>query len=235
MTLLKQAVSFLSSPTQYHSYSLWHLSAILCAVFLGISIFILARNIGYDRMIRLTLCLVTVACLIGSCFSYHFIPLHVCHISAWLVLPMALLFRVKVFQYFLMYISGWGALIALIIPDLQAHTTWLRFIIFYTMHACLVISALYCFFKDRPEPKWISVLYAFLIYNLYIMFVGIVDYMLDANYVFLSHPPESLQAYFTWPWYIFEFQLFFMALSFMTCALSRYYQFRMNRYSSLPH
>ncbi|HAG61455.1 MAG TPA: TIGR02206 family membrane protein [Coxiellaceae bacterium] len=235
MNALNQVVFFLDSPTQYQTYSLWHLAALLCAVLLGIGIFFLARTTAYDRMIRLTLCLVTVTCLIGSCFSYHFIPLHVCHVSAWFVLPMALLFRVKVFQYFLLYISGWGALIALIIPDLQSHTTWYRFIIFFTMHACLVIGALYCFFKDRPESKWVSILYTFLVYNLYIIIVGIVDYIIDANYVFLSHPPESLQAYFTWPWYIFEFQLFFIALSFMTCALSRYYQYRMNRYNSLPH
>ncbi len=227
--LMSYLITFFQSQTQYMPYSLWHFYAILSALILLTGLLSLPRTKVIDKVIRISLCLVTCLCLTISCISYHFIPLHVCHVSAWLILPLALLLRVRVFQYLLIYISGWGALIALIIPDLQAHTTWLRFIVFYTMHSCLVISALYCFIVDRPKPEWISVLYVIIAYNVYIFFVGIVDYFLDANYVFLSHPPQSLQNLFTWPWYIFEFQLFFIALSFMTCALGRLYQSRDHR------
>ena len=116
------------------------------------------------------------------------LPFHLCGISG--ALAILLMLRPRQWTYELTYYWGIpGAANALITPELNwGDTSYLRFD-FYLGHGIIVLIALWATlvlgFRPRPASWW----KAFLAAQLLLPVVGAINWLLDANYMFLWRPP----------------------------------------------
>lgn len=98
-----------------------------------------------------------------------------------------------------------GTLQAVITPDLNAGFPRLVFFQYLGGHLGIVLAALYLVIGLRIAPRPGSVVTTFAITLAYTAFVGLVDALSGANYMFLRRPPGNwtlLKLLGPWPWYI---------------------------------
>lgn len=98
-----------------------------------------------------------------------------------------------------------GTLQALITPDLTSGFPHLTFVEFVVGHVGVVTAALLLVVGMRLAPRPGAVGRVFAITVGYTAVVGVVDWMLDVNYMFLRAPPEQwslLSVLGPWPWYL---------------------------------
>ena len=98
-----------------------------------------------------------------------------------------------------------GTLQAVITPDLNAGFPHLVFFQYLGGHLGIVLASLYLVIGLRIAPRPGSVVTTFAITLAYTAFVGLVDALSGANYMFLRRPPGNwtlLKLLGPWPWYI---------------------------------
>jgi hypothetical integral membrane protein (TIGR02206 family) len=98
-----------------------------------------------------------------------------------------------------------GTLQAVITPDLNAGFPHLVFFQYLAGHLGIVLAALYLVVGLQIAPRPGAVVTTFAVTVAYKAFVGAVDALSGANYMFLRHPPGNwtlLKVLGPWPWYI---------------------------------
>jgi hypothetical integral membrane protein (TIGR02206 family) len=98
-----------------------------------------------------------------------------------------------------------GTLQAVITPDLNAGFPHLVFFQYLAGHLGIVLAALYLVVGLQIAPRPGAVVTTFAVTVAYTAFVGAVDALSGANYMFLRHPPGNwtlLKVLGPWPWYI---------------------------------
>jgi hypothetical integral membrane protein (TIGR02206 family) len=98
-----------------------------------------------------------------------------------------------------------GTLQAVAFPDLSSsfpHLVWFQ----YTGgHLGIVFAALFLVIGMQLKPRKYAVVRVFAITAAYTAFVGVVDWLSGANYMFLRQPPSEwtlLKVLGPWPWYV---------------------------------
>ena len=133
------------------------------------------------------------------------IPLHLCHVSA-LLIPILMIHRKQWLFNILYFWVFAGTLPAILTPDLKdfGFPHWLFFRYWY-LHVGLVWCILYAMFIYKLRPSWKALLQSFIALQIYAMFVGFVNWLINTNYVYLCRKPASatpLDALGDHPWYI---------------------------------
>jgi len=98
-----------------------------------------------------------------------------------------------------------GTLQAVITPDLSAGFPHLVFFQYLAGHLGIVLAAFYLVVGLGIVPRPGSVMTTFAVTLAYTAFVGLVDALSGANYMFLRRPPGNwtlLRLLGPWPWYI---------------------------------
>lgn len=98
-----------------------------------------------------------------------------------------------------------GTAQAVATPDLDVGFPHLVFFQYVVGHIGIVVAALYLVVGLRIAPRRGAVLRTFAITAAYTAFVGLVDWLSGANYMFLREPPANwtlLRLLGPWPWYI---------------------------------
>jgi hypothetical integral membrane protein (TIGR02206 family) len=98
-----------------------------------------------------------------------------------------------------------GTLQAVVTPDLDVGFPHLVFFEYLVGHLGIVLAALFLVVGMDLRPRAGSVGRVFAITALYTAFVGLVDGMTGANYMFLRRPPKEwtlLRLLGPWPWYV---------------------------------
>jgi len=98
-----------------------------------------------------------------------------------------------------------GALQAIITPDLSVGFPHLVFFQYVAGHLGIVVAALDLVLGLRVVPRRAAVVRVTAISAGYTAFVGLMDFLLGANYMFLRRPPSNwtlLRVLGPWPWYI---------------------------------
>jgi len=100
-----------------------------------------------------------------------------------------------------------GAFIAIITPSLDVNYTHYRFWQFLIAHASVVFAVVYMLFVENYRVNYKSVWKTFGITNLIVLIVGVINIILDSNYLFLCGKPmgtsKTLFDFFgPWPWYL---------------------------------
>jgi len=133
------------------------------------------------------------------------LPLHLCSIMVWLSIYMLLTKNYSIFEFaYLLGIAG--ALQALLTPDAGRYGfPHFRFFQVMMSHGALVTAAVYMAVVEgyRPYPK--SLVRVLVGANIYMAFVGLVNWLVGGNYMFIAHKPETaslLDVLPPWPWYI---------------------------------
>ncbi|MBN1640097.1 MAG: TIGR02206 family membrane protein [Anaerolineae bacterium] len=155
---------------------------------------------------------------IGEWFIGESLPLHLC--GAAIVLSAIMLVNDSYAIYELTYFWGFGGAIqALLTPDSTYGFPHYRFFQVFVSHGAIVTASVYMTFVVGYRPKFRSIWKTFLITNAYAVAIGLFNWAVDGNYLFLCHKPETpslLDVLGPWPWYILSLQgvglIFFFVL-----------------------
>jgi hypothetical integral membrane protein (TIGR02206 family) len=117
-----------------------------------------------------------------------------------------------------------GTLQALLTPDLPQHFPTYPYFQYYVAHGGVVAAALLMVFGLGLYPPRSAVARVAAITVAYATFVGIVDALAGANYMYLRSKPATptlLDVMGPWPWYILAAGLIALVLFFALDVLAR--------------
>ncbi len=142
---------------------------------------------------------------IGQWTVQTMLPLHICSVFVFLCAFMLVTKNRPVYEF--AYFLGIGAATqALLTPDAgQYGFPHFRFFQVIVSHGAIVTAAVYMTLVEGYRPTWKSLLRVIIGTNIYMVFVGVVNYLLGSNYMFIAHKPETpslIDMLGPWPWYI---------------------------------
>ncbi len=133
------------------------------------------------------------------------LPLHLCSAMVY-VGSAALVTRSQALYEPLYFLGIGGAAQALMTPNVGAHGfPHLHFISSFVSHGLILSAPVYLTMVEGMRPTRASIARVFVVGNVYLVFVGVVNWVVGGNYMYLARKPETptlLDVMGTWPWYI---------------------------------
>ena len=195
-----------------------HIVALSLTIVLPIALSVLVRKVD-SSVVANVVCYLLAATLIVneigiwiyraatvqsfSVFVQSYLPLHICGVALFVVV-LVLLCRNQIL-YEIGYFWGIvGTLNAVLTPQLGVGFPHYRFFQYFIVHGGIVVSVLFVTWGLRMRPTLKGLLRAFLLANLYMVFIAGVNLLLKSNYMFICEPPYTKSPFFfaPWPWYI---------------------------------
>jgi len=142
------------------------------------------------------------------------LPLYLCSLVG-LLMPVFTLTRKKLIYEILLFWTLAGTIQAVVTPDLKEGLPHYTFFRYFIVHAGIIVVMLYATFVYNMRPVFKSIFKSFLAFQLYLLFVILVNFVLDANYSYLNAKPPvpSILDYFgPWPVYILVGELVVLPL-----------------------
>jgi len=136
------------------------------------------------------------------------LPLHLCGLSA--ILSGVVIFWRKQLAYECLFFWGLsGAFHSLLTPEFTHGMGGFLFIEYYLSHGGIILSSLYltCLLGMRPRKgSWWKI---FLFSQLLLPIIGFINWILDANYMYLCIKPIAKNPFLIgeWPWYFLGIEL----------------------------
>ena len=159
----------------------------------------------------------------GSWNVSHAIPLELCSLS--LILTVILLLTQKKIIYeILLFTALLGATQALITPSLNYDFPHFRFFHFFYTHLMEIWVPLYFTWSKGYRPTIWSVLKLCIFLNVLMPIIMLINKLVDGNYMFLSHKPDSaslLDVLGPYPWYILSLEGLLIGLSLIVWLIFR--------------
>ncbi|ETI68852.1 YwaF family protein [Neobacillus vireti] len=159
----------------------------------------------------------------GSWHVSYAIPLELCSIS--LILTVFLLLtRKKIIYEILLFTALLGASQALITPLLNYDFPHFRFFHFFYTHLMIIWVPLYFTWAKGYRPTIWSVVKLFIFLNVLMPIIMVINKLVDGNYMFLSHKPDSaslLDVLGPYPWYILSMEGLLISLSLIVWIIFR--------------
>ena len=145
------------------------------------------------------------------------LPLYLCSLIA-LVIPVFSYYRKYwMFEILVFWIIA-GTLQGVITPDIAIGFPSFDYFRYWIVHLGLLTIIFYAIFVFKMRPKFKSVFVSFFALQCYVLFIIVINFLLDANYFYLNEKPKSasLLDYFgDWPYYIIIAQLLIIPLFLM--------------------
>jgi hypothetical integral membrane protein (TIGR02206 family) len=117
------------------------------------------------------------------------LPLALC--DATLALTILAALRLSAWAYDLAYYGAFGALLAVITPDLWAPFPSYPTIQFFISHCGIVVAVMFLAWSNLLKPRAGSAWKAFTTLNAFGLSAGIFNYCFGSNYLYLSAKPSS--------------------------------------------
>lgn len=138
------------------------------------------------------------------------LPFHLCSVLVWLCAFMLITKKYVIYE-FAYFLGIGGGLQALLTPDAGIYG-YPHFRFFQTLisHGCIVISAIFMTTIIGLRPTWKSVFRVIIGMNIYMLLVGLLNWVIGSNYLFIAHKPETpslIDMLGPWPWYILGLEL----------------------------
>lgn len=169
---------------------------------------------------------------VGGWTAQASLPLNLCDVAL-VIAAVACSWPQWQFGVELTYFWGLaGTLQGVVTPDLTASLRDLEFWEFVVGHLGIVIAALYLVVGLRLVPRTGAVYRVLLVTFGYTALVGLIDWLVDANYMYLARIPgrtSLLSVLGPWPWYIGSAAAVAVVLLLMLDA-----PFRLNRSRARP-
>ena len=147
------------------------------------------------------------------------LPLHFCHFGFYFSLIGIIIAmkekdnsKVEQFLFDCAYVFGFaGALQAMITVDLTGVYNRIGVYTLNWQHSLIILNVLWLIFAYKKKFTIKGICRAFLFMNLIILPVGLINYILDANYMFLCNPPKVNSSLLIgeWPTYILWLELIY--------------------------
>ena len=142
------------------------------------------------------------------------LPLHLCSIM-WFLCIYLLITKKKWAFEMILFIGMPGGMHSLLTPELTHGDSLLHKIDFFIGHGGLILVPFYAIFVMKMWPRKHAWWKSFLKLQFLVLIVGLFNYMLGSNYMYLTHTPiadnpliPSNESFFgQWPYYILIFEL----------------------------
>ena len=145
---------------------------------------------------------------LGVWHSSSSLPLHLCGITGLLSAMMMIKNKQMGFEFILM--PGFaGALHALLTPQLNHGGDAIQVINYYIGHSGILIVAFYLAIVEGYRLRKSSWIKSFLLIQVLLIFLGFMNWVLDANYMYLCSPPivNNPLIIGSWPYYLAFFEV----------------------------
>lgn len=132
------------------------------------------------------------------------LPLALCNFAL-LVAAAACWWRIRLLVELTYFWALAGTLQGLLTPDLNVPFPRVEFFEYVVGHTMIIVAALFLVVGLRLQPRRGSVLRVSVITYIYVAIVGLVDVLLNANYMFLRRAPHQwtlLRLMGPYPWYL---------------------------------
>ncbi|MCF7561106.1 TIGR02206 family membrane protein [Sabulilitoribacter multivorans] len=137
------------------------------------------------------------------------LPLYLCSLMG-LVIPIFTYYRkLWMYEILLFWIIA-GTLQAVLTPDISVGFPSFDYFRYWVVHLGLLTVIFYATIVLKMKPTFKSVFKSFFALQLYVIFMVIINYVLNANYFYLNQKPQSasiLDYFGEWPWYIIVVQI----------------------------
>lgn len=215
----------------FKAYSIQHFGPIGIAVIFTISIIQYANkylNEKQKTILGTCLAFFPFVCVIGR-MSYLIsigtfdskldLPFFLCRFMS-LILPLVFYTRNRLMLGILYFWVLAGTVNAILTPDLKQGPFHWEYNLYWVYHLMLIVTILYGVFVYKFKITWKDYRNAVLATIAFTVFSGLINFLLKANYNYLSAKPDVasiLDHMGPWPWYIVSvyglmFFLFFLAL-----------------------
>jgi len=210
-------------------FGAWHLGFIIFFLLFNISFIWLRKVDSADFRKKFRYGLATASIItelawhgwsmaVGKWNVVEYLPLHLC--SVFVILNSIMLFkrsyRIYEYSYFLGIL---GALQAFLTPDAGIYgLPHFRAIQTLVAHGLIITEGVYMTVVEGFRPQWSSIKRVFIGANIYMVLVGLVNWGLGSNYMFVAHKPETaslLDVLGPWPFYIISLEL----VGFVMCII----------------
>ena len=129
-------------------------------------------------------------------------------------------FRPKLEQFIFdcAYVLGFsGAFQALIAVDLTGINNMIGIFALNWAHTLIILNVLWLIFAYNKRFNTKSIVHSFLFINIIIIPVGLINFILDANYMFICRPPNVDSSFFIgeWPYYLFYLEGIYLIYIFI--------------------
>jgi hypothetical integral membrane protein (TIGR02206 family) len=198
--------------------SLWCKGIISCFVLISLVIFWLKnkslkfkeKTSSYFAYFAIVIYITTnlFAIFLGNWTVQDFLPLHLSNISYFICILVLLNKSQWMFEWSLLLAMP-SALNALITPELVWGSSNWHIFEYYFMHSSLILVPLYLMFLMNYKVRILSWWKTFLRAQIVIVFVFLLNLILETNYMFLFYKPivNNPLIIGDWPFYIFFVQL----------------------------
>ncbi len=198
-----------------------HLMALAILVAVNLSFLFLRRtpNVAVRRGVRYALAAILLLDELGwHLWNVHvgiwqiqtMLPLHLCSVMVYLSAIMLISKNYTLYE-FVYFLGIGGASQAFITPDAGIYG-FPHFIFFQVLisHGAIITAGIYMTVVEGYRPTWQSVKRVAIITNVYLVLVGIVNWAIGSNYLFLARKPASaslMDFLGPWPWYIISLEV----------------------------
>ena len=141
---------------------------------------------------------------IGAWMLEHSLPLHLCGMSTILSIVVLVYPKQNLYE-FLYFVGISGAIHSLLTPEFSIGSEGFLFYEYFISHGGILLSSLYLTIALGMRPRQGSWWKVFLYSQLLIPLVGGINYLIDANYIYLCEAPDvdnPLMFTKVWPYYI---------------------------------
>ncbi len=155
---------------------------------------------------------------IGQWTIQTMLPLHLCSVLVWLSAYMLLKRSYTIYE-FAYFLGLAGAIQALLTPDAGIYGfPHFRFFQVMISHGAIFLAAIYMTFVEGFRPYWKSLLRLFVGGNIYLAVIGLINWLIGSNYLFIAHKPETaslMDVLGPWPIYIIWLEVIAIGLSLL--------------------
>ena len=206
---------------EFQLFGLAHQVVIVITIFLPLVLCCAVWKFKFSRLNRI-ICWVLAIGLVGSEIAGWFctlafhgmekllvedLPLHFCGIATFL--SGWTLLRKGSFVFELAYFWGLtGTFLAIITPELEFNFPSLWFFKFFISHILVVTAVIYATVILKRRPRRGAVLRVWICSNVLFLIIGLVNWVLGSNYMYLCKAPDTAMPLFFlhWPWYLLMLQ-----------------------------
>ena len=132
------------------------------------------------------------------------LPLQMCRTLA-LAFPFVIYYQSRKWFGIFYFFTIVGTLQALLTPDLPLSAPHHSYLTYWTLHCTLIALPIYCIVNFKWKVTIRDFWNAIIVVNAYLLFTGIINYLIGSNYFYTHHKPPGptlLDVLGPWPWYI---------------------------------
>jgi len=136
------------------------------------------------------------------------LPFHLCRMM-WFNSMIVLITRNQIAFELLLFVGMIGGLHSLLTPEFTHGTDLVVLIDYFFVHGGLIAVPMYCVIVLGMRPRKMSWIKACLYLQIFVVSVGIINYMIGSNYMYLAIKPNVENPFLIgdWPYYIIGLEL----------------------------